>query len=69
GITDVLDGERIDRQLSNTALGVTNIASDGERTSYVRDANGELISMVAWDGDERFHYTLDHQNTVLAVTA
>ncbi|MBR8745464.1 hypothetical protein DSY14_27905, partial [Nocardiopsis sp. MG754419] len=32
GITDVLDGERIDRQLSNTALGVTNIASDGERT-------------------------------------
>jgi RHS repeat-associated protein len=25
--------------------------------------------MVAWDGDERFHYTLDQQNTVLALTA
>lgn len=69
GITDVHDGDRIERQLSNTALGVTNIASGGERTSFVRDPNGELISMVAWEGDERFHYTLDHQNTVLAVTA
>ncbi|WP_247665966.1 hypothetical protein [Nocardiopsis sp. B62] len=55
-----------DHQLSNTALGVINIASEGERTSFVRDPNGQLISMVAWDGDERFHYTLDHQNTVLA---
>ncbi|MBR8743419.1 RHS repeat-associated core domain-containing protein [Nocardiopsis sp. MG754419] len=64
-----IDGDCIDRQLSNTAPGVTNIASGGERTSFVRDANGELISMVAWDGDERFHYTNDHQNTVLAVTA
>ncbi|WP_431873103.1 RHS repeat-associated core domain-containing protein [Nocardiopsis eucommiae] len=69
GVTDVHDGDRIERQLSNTALGVTNIASEGERTSFVRDPNGELISMVAWDGDERFHYTLDHQNTVLALTA
>uniref|UniRef100_UPI000375FE7B RHS repeat-associated core domain-containing protein n=1 Tax=Nocardiopsis ganjiahuensis TaxID=239984 RepID=UPI000375FE7B len=69
GITDVHDGDRIERQLSNTALGVTNIASKGERTSFVRDPNGELISMVAWEGEERFHYTLDHQNTVLAVTA
>ncbi|MBQ1083213.1 hypothetical protein KBX21_18655 [Nocardiopsis sp. B62] len=69
GITDVHDGDRVERQLSNTALGVTNIASEGERTSFVRDPNGELISMVAWDGDERFHYTLDHQNTVLALTA
>ncbi len=69
GITDVHDGDRIERQLSNTALGVTNIASEGERTSFVRDPNGELISMVAWEGDERFHYTLDHQNTVLALTA
>ncbi|CAL9361099.1 hypothetical protein SUDANB67_01843 [Nocardiopsis dassonvillei] len=25
--------------------------------------------MVAWDGDERFHYTLDQQNTVLALTS
>jgi RHS repeat-associated protein len=69
GITDVHDGDRIERQLSNTALGVTNIASDGERTSFVRDPSGQLISMVAWDGDERFHYTLDHQNTVLALTS
>ena len=69
GITDVQDGDRVERQLSNTALGVTNIASEGERTSFVRDPSGELISMVAWDGDERFHYTLDHQNTVLALTA
>ncbi|MBR8743740.1 hypothetical protein DSY14_18745 [Nocardiopsis sp. MG754419] len=69
GITDVHDGDRIERQLSNTALGVTNIASGGERTSFVRDPNGELISMVAWEGDERFHYTLDQQNTVLALTA
>jgi RHS repeat-associated protein len=66
---DVHDGTRIERQLSNTALGVTNIASEDERTSFVRDPNGQLISMVAWDGDERFHYTLDHQNTVLALTA
>ncbi|WP_082166691.1 RHS repeat-associated core domain-containing protein [Nocardiopsis sp. RV163] len=69
GITDVHEGERVDRQLSNTALGVTNVASEGERTSFVRDANGELISMVAWDGQERFHFTTDHQNTVLAITA
>ena len=51
GITDVHDGTRVDRQLSNTALGVTNIASDGERTSFVRDPGGQLISMVAWEGD------------------
>ncbi len=69
GITDVHNGNRIERQLSNTALGVTNIASQGDRTSFVRDPNGELISMVAWDGNERFHYTTDHQNTVLALTA
>lgn len=69
GITDVLDGNRIDRQLSNTALGVTSIASQGERTSFVRDPDGRLISMVSWDEDERFHYTLDHQSTVLALTA
>ncbi|WDZ93558.1 RHS repeat-associated core domain-containing protein [Nocardiopsis sp. HUAS JQ3] len=69
GITEAHEGERIDRQLSNTALGVTNVASEGERTSFVRDANGELISMVAWDGEERFHFTTDHQNTVLAITA
>lgn len=69
GITDVHGGTRVERQLSNTALGVTNIASQGERTSFVRDPDGELISMVAWDGEERFHYTLDHQNTVLALTA
>ncbi|WP_241474866.1 RHS repeat-associated core domain-containing protein [Nocardiopsis xinjiangensis] len=69
GITDVHDGERIERQLSNTALGTTNIASEGERTSYVRDPDGQLISMVDWAGDERFHYTLDGQNTVLALTA
>ncbi len=69
GVTDVHEGTRVERQLSNTALGVTNIAAEGERTSFVRDPDGELISMVAWDGDERFHYTLDHQNTVLALTA
>lgn len=63
------DGERVERQLSNTALGTTNIASEGERTSYVRDPSGELVSMVAWEGEERFHYTTDHQNTVLALTA
>ncbi|PDP86645.1 hypothetical protein CQJ94_15215 [Glycomyces fuscus] len=69
GVTDVHEGDRIDRQLSNTALGVTNIAAEGERTSFVRDPDGGLVSMVAWDGDERFHYTLDHHNTVLALTA
>ncbi|XKK38829.1 hypothetical protein HFP72_31000 [Nocardiopsis sp. ARC36] len=69
GITDVHGGDRVDQQLSTTALGVTNIASEGERTSFVRDPDGRLVSMVAWDGDERFHYTLDHQNTVLALTA
>ncbi|WP_328806955.1 RHS repeat-associated core domain-containing protein [Nocardiopsis coralli] len=72
GITDVEDGddgERVERQLSNTALGTTNIASEGERTSYVRDPAGELVSMVAWEDEERFHYTTDHQNTVLALTA
>lgn len=69
GITDVDGDERVDRQLSNTALGVTNIASEGDRTSFVRDPEGELISMVDWEGDERFHYTLDGQNTVLALTA
>lgn len=69
GVTDVYEGVRVERQLSNTALGVTNIASGGERTSFVRDPEGRLVSMVAWDGDERFHYTLDHQNTVLALTA
>ncbi|GAB3735616.1 RHS repeat-associated core domain-containing protein [Nocardiopsis nanhaiensis] len=69
GVTDVHEDERIERQLSNTALGVTGIASDGERTSYVRDPEGELISMVSAGGDERYHYTTDHQNTVLAVTA
>ena len=45
------------------------IASDGERTSYVRGPDGELISMVSAVGDERYHYTTDHQNTVLAITA
>jgi RHS repeat-associated protein len=69
GVTDVHEGTRVERQLSNTALGVTNIASEGERTSFVRDPDGRLVSMVAWDGDERFHYTLDHQNTVLALTS
>ncbi|MCP3014541.1 hypothetical protein NGM33_14490 [Nocardiopsis dassonvillei] len=69
GVTDVHEGTRVERQLSNTALGVTNIASEGERTSFVRDPDGRLVSMVAWDGDERFHYTLDQQNTVLALTA
>ncbi|WP_150255390.1 RHS repeat-associated core domain-containing protein [Nocardiopsis deserti] len=69
GVTDVHEGTRVERQLSNTALGVTNIASEGERTSFVRDPEGRLVSMVAWDGDERFHYTLDHQNTVLALTS
>ncbi|NYH53607.1 RHS repeat-associated protein [Nocardiopsis arvandica] len=69
GVTDVHEGDRIDRQLSNTALGVTNIASGGERTSFVRDPEGRLVSMVAGDGNERFHYTTDHQNTVLALTA
>ncbi|MFD6949166.1 hypothetical protein A6A08_05760 [Nocardiopsis sp. TSRI0078] len=69
GVTEVHQGERIERQLSNTALGVTNIASGGERTSFVRDPDGKLVSMVAWDGNERFHYTTDHQNTVLALTA
>ncbi|WP_436852483.1 RHS repeat-associated core domain-containing protein [Nocardiopsis dassonvillei] len=69
GVTDVHEGSRVERQLSNTALGVTNIASEGERTSFVRDPEGRLVSMVAWDGDERFHYTLDHQNTVLALTS
>ncbi|MEU1897056.1 RHS repeat-associated core domain-containing protein [Nocardiopsis dassonvillei] len=69
GVTDVHEGSRVERQLSNTALGVTNIASEGERTSFVRDPDGRLVSMVAWDGDERFHYTLDQQNTVLALTA
>ncbi|WP_223830288.1 RHS repeat-associated core domain-containing protein [Nocardiopsis quinghaiensis] len=69
GVTDVHEGDRIERQLSNTALGVTNIASEGERTSFVRDPEGRLVSMVAWDGNERFHYTTDHQNTVLALTA
>ncbi|WP_435110652.1 RHS repeat-associated core domain-containing protein [Nocardiopsis synnemataformans] len=69
GVTDVHEGTRVERQLSNTALGVTNIASDGERTSFVRDPEGRLVSMVAWDGNERFHYTLDQQNTVLALTS
>ncbi|WP_435111752.1 RHS repeat-associated core domain-containing protein [Nocardiopsis synnemataformans] len=69
GVTDVHEGTRVERQLSNTALGVTNIASAGERTSFVRDPEGRLVSMVAWDGNERFHYTLDHQNTVLALTS
>ncbi|MFD3684141.1 RHS repeat-associated core domain-containing protein [Nocardiopsis sp. NPDC058631] len=69
GITDVHEDNRVERQLSNTALGVTNIASDGDRTSFVRDPDGQLVSMVAWGGDERFHYTTDQQNTVLAVTA
>ncbi|MCK9871004.1 hypothetical protein MRI28_15405 [Nocardiopsis dassonvillei] len=69
GVTDVHEGTRVERQLSNTALGVTNIASGGERTSFVRDPEGRLVSMVAWDGDERFHYTLDQQNTVLALTS
>ena len=67
GITDVHEGNRIDRQVSNTALGVTGIASDGERTSFVRDPDGELISMVSAGGDERYHYTTDHQNTVLVL--
>ena len=35
----------------------------------MRDPDGQLISMVDWAGDERFHYTLDGQNTVLALTA
>ncbi|MBE3000738.1 hypothetical protein IDM40_18845 [Nocardiopsis sp. HNM0947] len=69
GITDVDGDERVDRQLSNTALGVTNIAAEGDRTSFVRDPEGELISMVDWAEDERFHYTIDGQNTVLALTA
>ncbi|WP_047870594.1 RHS repeat-associated core domain-containing protein [Nocardiopsis sp. RV163] len=69
GVTDVHEGTRVERQLSNTALGVTNIASEGERTSFVRDPDGRLVSMVAWDGDERFHYTLDQHNTVLALTS
>ncbi|MBR8742736.1 hypothetical protein DSY14_13530 [Nocardiopsis sp. MG754419] len=69
GITDVHEGNRIDRQVSNTALGTTGIASEGERTSFVRDPSGGLIAMVSDGGDERFHYTSDHQRTVLAVTA
>jgi RHS repeat-associated protein len=35
----------------------------------VRCPNGELISMIAWDGNECFYYTTNHQNTVLALAA
>ena len=36
---------------------------------FVRAFDGNLISMVAWQDEERFHYTLDGQDTVLALTA
>ena len=59
---------QLDRQLPDTGPGADTV-SEGDRTSYVRDPDGQLISMVDWAGDERFHYTLDGQNSVLALTA
>ncbi|WP_238581045.1 RHS repeat-associated core domain-containing protein [Streptomonospora alba] len=68
GITDIKGDTRIDRQVVNTALGISDIASDGERTRYVRDPNGTLISMIDGADDTRYHYTTDHQSSVLSVT-
>ncbi|GAB3488100.1 hypothetical protein GCM10027440_34360 [Nocardiopsis coralliicola] len=42
---------RTDPPATNTALGVSAIASEGSRTHFVRDPDGQLISLVDRDGD------------------
>ncbi|TDX83548.1 RHS repeat-associated protein [Amycolatopsis arida] len=50
----------------HTALGTTQVNTDGQRTSYTRDPKGTLITQKAADGT-RYNLITDYQGSVLAL--
>ena len=66
-ITDATGEQDSERTLTNTALGVSVLEEDGQDTHAVRDPEGQLVSLVDADEQERFHAALDQQNSTLAL--
>ncbi|MDP9640077.1 RHS repeat-associated protein [Actinopolyspora lacussalsi] len=53
---------------THTAVGITSIADNGQRTGYFRDPSGKLIIEVGPDGT-RYNAITDQRGTVLALLA
>ncbi|MEV6635042.1 RHS repeat-associated core domain-containing protein [Actinoplanes sp. NPDC051470] len=55
--------------LTNTAIGVTGVTTDGKRSSFVRDSAGNLIGQITEDGKPLYAVTDYQGSTLLLVDA
>ncbi|WP_143012976.1 RHS repeat domain-containing protein [Actinopolyspora mzabensis] len=65
-ITETTDGRTVTHTFTHTALGITSITDNGQRTGYHRDPNGTLITEVGPDGTRQNAIT-DQRGTILAL--
>ncbi|SFT53013.1 RHS repeat-associated core domain-containing protein [Actinopolyspora lacussalsi subsp. righensis] len=67
-LTETADGDTVRHVFTHTAVGITSIADNGQRTGYFRDPSGKLITEVGSDGT-RYNAITDQRGTVLALLA
>nr|WP_280137834.1 RHS repeat-associated core domain-containing protein [Actinopolyspora xinjiangensis] len=67
-LTETTDGDTVRHVFTHTAVGITSIADNGQRTGYFRDPSGKPITEAGPDGT-RYNAITDQRGTVLALLA
>ncbi|NYH79766.1 RHS repeat-associated protein [Actinopolyspora biskrensis] len=67
-ITETTGGNTVQHVFTHTAMGITSITDNGQRTGYFRDPAGKLITKTGPDG-KRYNAITDQRGTVLALLA